>query len=58
MDRTKAPAVEFWTKMELGNDKQPQLHDLSADPTERNNVATQHPEVVKELVALLRQIKS
>ena len=43
--------------MELGNDKQPQLYDLSSDPSEKVNVAAQHPEIVKELAALLETVK-
>ena len=53
-----APAIEYWTKMELGNDRHPQLYDLSADPSEKNNVAKQHPEVVRELSELLESVKT
>ena len=52
-----APAIEFWTKMELGNDQQPQLYDLSSDPSEKTNVAKQHPDIVKELAELLESVK-
>lgn len=58
IEPSAARAIEFWTKMELGNDKQPQLYDLSSDPSEKMNVAKMHPEVVEELAALLKQIKS
>ena len=34
IEPSDAPAIEFWTKMELGNDQQPQLYDLSSDPSE------------------------
>ena len=34
----------------------PQLYDLAADPGETKNIATEHPDVVKELTALLDQI--
>ena len=57
IEPSDAPAIEFWTKMELGNDKQPQLYDLSSDPSEKVNVAAQHPEIVKELAALLETVK-
>ncbi|MBO9561559.1 MAG: sulfatase-like hydrolase/transferase [Niastella sp.] len=33
------------------------LYDLSKDPTEQNNVYKEHPEVVKELTALLEQYR-
>ena len=45
------------TKMELGNDKQPQLYDLSSDPSEKTDVAKQYPDIVKELSALLETVK-
>ena len=40
-----------------GNDKQPQLYDLSSDPSEKTNVSKQHPDIVKELSELLESIK-
>ena len=43
--------------MELGNDQQPQLYDLSSDPSEETNVAKQHPDIVKELAELLESVK-
>ena len=52
------PAVEHWTKMELGNDPKPQLYNISIDPSEKNNVAAAHPEMVKELSTLLEQVKA
>jgi arylsulfatase A-like enzyme len=45
------------TNTELGNDPQPQLYDLSADPGETRNVAAEHPEVVKDLTARLERIQ-
>jgi arylsulfatase A-like enzyme len=35
----------------------PQLYNLSADPGETNNLAAQHPEVVRDLSELLDQIR-
>jgi arylsulfatase A-like enzyme len=46
------------TNTELGNDPAPQLYNLSDDLGEKNNVAAQHPEKVKELSALLERIRS
>lgn len=46
------------TKNELGNDAKPQLFHLSVDPSEKNDVAEQHPDKVKELLAMLEKIKS
>ena len=37
------------TNTETGNSPDPQLYDLSKDPGEKNNVAADHPELVKEL---------
>ena len=57
IEPSEAPAIEFWTKMELGNDKQAQLYDLSSDPSEQTNVARQNPSIVKELATLLDSVK-
>ena len=51
------PAIEFWTKTELGNDPNPQLYDISLDPSEKNNVAKAHSGIVKELSTLLQAVK-
>lgn len=45
------------TKTELGNDSAPQLYDLTADEGERNNLATTHPDKVREMAALLDGIR-
>lgn len=44
--------------IELGNDSQPQLYHLSNDPAEKNNLANQYPNKVKELANLLEHIKN
>lgn len=46
------------TGIESGNSPNPQLYDLSRDPGEKNNIASQHPEKTKELSALLLKIKA
>jgi len=58
IEPSDAPAIEYWTRMELGNDRQPQLYDLSSDPSEKNNVAKLHPEAVRELSELLKSVKT
>ena len=58
IEPSDAPAIEYWTRMELGNDRQPQLYDLSSDPSEKNNVAKLHPEAVRELSELLKSVKN
>ena len=57
IEPSDAPAIEYWTRMELGNDRQPQLYDLSSDPSEKTNVSKQHPDIVKELSELLESVK-
>jgi len=44
--------------IELGNDRKPQLYNLSNDLGERHNLAADHPEKVKELATLLKKIRS
>jgi arylsulfatase A-like enzyme len=51
------PKVSAETNTELANDPQLQLYDLSADLGEKSNVATGHPEVVRDLVARLDRIR-
>jgi arylsulfatase A-like enzyme len=49
--------VNVETNTELGNDPQPQLYDLTADLGEKQNVAGEHPDVVKDLAARLERIR-
>ena len=51
------PALEYWTKIEMGNAPQPQLYNRSIDPSEKDNVAEAHPDKVKTLSALLEEVK-
>ena len=53
----KGQALLKETKTETANAPQPQLYDLASDPGERNNVATNHLELVKELAATLQRIR-
>ena len=52
------PALEYWTKMEMGNNPEPQLYNLSIDPSEKNNIAEAHPDKVKALSTLLEEVKN
>jgi arylsulfatase A-like enzyme len=45
------------TGNETGNDPQPQLFDLKNDIGEKVNVAAEHPEKVKEMLAMLAEIQ-
>jgi arylsulfatase A-like enzyme len=53
----KGPRMNVNTNTELGNDPQPQLYHLKDDLAERNNVATQYPQRVREMAALLQKIR-
>jgi arylsulfatase A-like enzyme len=46
------------TGNELGNGSQPQLFNLANDPCEKNNVAAQYPDKVKDLLARLDRIRT
>ncbi|MFH1717689.1 MAG: sulfatase-like hydrolase/transferase [Planctomycetota bacterium] len=54
----KGPKLNRNVNIELGNDPQPQLYDLKSDIGEKHNVASEHPEVVREMAALLRKIRA
>ena len=41
----------------MGNAPQPQLYNLSTDPSEKDNVAEAHPDKVKTLSTLLEEVK-
>lgn len=43
-------------KIEPGLEPVPQLYDLQRDPREANNVAAQHPDIIKALKAELEKL--
>jgi arylsulfatase A-like enzyme len=49
------PKLDRSVNIELGNDVEPQLYDLSNDLGKKNNVAKDHPDIVREMEKLLRQ---
>jgi arylsulfatase A-like enzyme len=55
---SQGPKMNKDTNTELGNDPAPQLYDLHDDPWERNNVAGQQPERVRQLTELLNHVKA
>lgn len=57
IEPNNGPAMNNLTNIELGNLNAPQLYNLSDDIGEKNNVAEKYPEKIKELAALLEQIK-
>ncbi|MBN2410247.1 arylsulfatase [candidate division KSB1 bacterium] len=54
----KGAKMDKNTNIELGNDPNPQLYNLSKDIGEKNNLAPENPDKVKELSALLEKIKN
>jgi arylsulfatase A-like enzyme len=58
IEPSERSAYDPKTDTELGNAKDPQLYDLSKDPSERNNLASQYPDKVKALAEKLLQIKN
>ena len=58
IEPSDGPARNEPTNTELGNLPEPQLYDLRQDLGERRNVASEHPEVVRELSDLLQQVRS
>ena len=53
---SNGPKRNVNTNTELGNDPQPQLYHLLSDPGEKQNVASQHPDKVRGMTALLDRI--
>jgi arylsulfatase A-like enzyme len=51
------PKIEKNTDMELGNDPQPQLYNLTRDIGETRNLAADYPKKVEELAGLLKKIR-
>ncbi|MBN2593757.1 MAG: arylsulfatase [Sedimentisphaerales bacterium] len=54
----KGPKISKNTNIELGIDPQPQLYNLRDDIGEKHNIASEHPEIVEELAALLSRIRN
>ncbi len=55
---SSGPKMDNNTHTELGNDPKPQLYHVAADPSEKQDLASQEPERVRVLSALLKEIKS
>ncbi len=50
--------IQVNTNTETGSNPTPQLYRVTVDPGERQDLASEMPEKVKELTALLQQVKS
>jgi arylsulfatase A-like enzyme len=57
IEPSKGPAINKDTNTELGNDPQPQLYNLAADPGETKNLAQAYPDKVNEMKGMLDKIK-
>ncbi len=57
IEPSKGAKLNKPTNTELGNDPEPQLYNLTEDLGEKNNVAAQHPEKVKEMAPLLQKLR-
>jgi arylsulfatase A-like enzyme len=57
IEASKGPAINKDTNTELGNDPQPQLYNLAADPGETKNLAQAYPDKVNEMKGMLDKIK-
>ncbi len=55
LEPSDGPAIEYWTKTELGNAPAPQLYHLSEDPCERHDIAARHPE---RTAAMARELEA
>jgi arylsulfatase A len=51
------PKLQQLTNIESGTDPLPQLYDLKNDIGEKNNLAANHPDLVKELATMLQKIR-
>lgn len=49
--------IQVNTNTETGNDPNPQLYNLKNDLGEKNNVAGQNPEVLRQMVELLKSVR-
>jgi arylsulfatase A-like enzyme len=55
---SKGPKVNADVNIELGNDPEPQLYDLTADPGESRNLAASHPERVRTMQNRIEEIRN
>lgn len=57
IEPSKGQKYNALTNTETGNDTQEQLYDLSKDFGEKNNLASQNPQKLQELKALLQKVR-
>jgi arylsulfatase A-like enzyme len=54
----QAVRMENWKAIRFGTKEVLELYDLSKDPSETNNIAEQHPEIIKEIKGFLQTARS
>ncbi len=57
IEPSKGPRMSIPTNTELGNDPEPQLFDLAADPGEKRNMAAAMPAKVQQMKSILQRIR-
>lgn len=57
LEPSDKPALEHWTKTEMGHNPKGELYNLKQDPTEQYNLASEYPQKVQELAAVLENVK-
>ncbi len=57
IEPSDAPSIEFWTKIELGNNPKQQLYKIKEDIREQKNLADKYPERAKKLASVLDSVK-
>ncbi len=54
----QAVRMENWKAIRFGTKEPLELYDLKNDPSESNNIAEQHPEIIKEITDFLKTARS
>ncbi len=57
MEPSDEPAIEFWTKTELGNSPRAQLYHIAEDPRELHDAAAEHPDRAAAMGRELDEVK-
>lgn len=58
IEPSNAPAIEHWTRMELGNSPSGELYDICEDPGEHSNLITSNPRKAAELEKELETVRN
>lgn len=58
IEANPGPKVQVTTNTEMGSGEAPQLYRVSVDPGERHDLAAEMPDKVRELAAILEEVKA